>query len=79
MDLPEEYALVKETIDEGRVMCSWIYWVGNGAFDGLSKALQAIVADPSGTDVKEQLEKVDRQVESYLKSQEKPEQEGYKC
>lgn len=69
-ELPEEYALVQETIDEGRVMCSWIYWVGNGAFDGLSKALQAIVADPSRTDVKEQLEKVDKQVESYLKSQE---------
>ncbi len=68
-ELPEEYALVKKTIDEGRILCSWRYWEGSGVFAALSKSLQAIVSNPSRTDVKTELQKIDGQMESYLKTQ----------
>lgn len=70
-ELPEEYdPLVKETIDAGRVLCSWDYWSDSDAEGGLIDMLQAFLINPGKMNMKEELKKVDAKVETFLKSQE---------
>lgn len=66
-ELPEEYAACKETLDKGRILCSWIYWP-EGTFDSVSRALQGVVSNPS-TEIEKTLKAIDEQVEKQIQAQ----------
>lgn len=67
-ELPEEYALVKDTIEAGRVLCSWDYWTGANVEKPMTDMLQKILLAPGKVDIKEQLGRADSTLETYLKS-----------
>lgn len=68
LDLPEEYELIRNVLEEGRILCSWTFWDKVGASGKVATTLQSIVSNPSKVNVKEALEEVDQQVETYLKT-----------
>lgn len=68
-DIPKEFEDARETIERGRILCSWNFWP-SGVFDSFSRSLQNIVANPSTTDIKAELKKIDDQVEKQLQAME---------
>ncbi len=45
-ELPDEYASVKETLDQGRVYCAWENWgLGTNSFNNFTQDLQGLVAN----------------------------------
>ena len=68
VELPEGFEPVKKTIEEGRIMCSWVYWP-TGTFDSVSRALQGVVSNPA-TSIKGELQKIDAQAAKQLQVQE---------
>lgn len=45
-ELPEEYELVRDTVEAGRVLCSWDYWTGTSIEADLSQNLQKLLLQP---------------------------------
>ena len=68
-ELPEEYALVKDTIEAGRVLCSWDYWTGSNAETYLGESLQTLLLNP-GLNWKTELEKIDQKIQTFIEKQE---------
>ena len=68
IDLPEEFELVRDTLEAGRVLCMWDEWGTSTAEGTVSNSLQALLLDPD-LDLKAELEKADSQIATYLKSQ----------
>lgn len=67
-ELPVEYASVKETLEAGRVYCSWENWgLGTNCFNNFTQNLQGLVANRIS--VEDLLKDVDQVAMSYIRGE----------
>lgn len=67
-DLPDEYVLLKDTVDAGRIYCSWENWGELDCFGAYGQAMQSLVI--GRLTPKKALEEVDEAAARYLRGQE---------